>query len=488
MVLPLSVQESHLLSAISGAASRKKIALYLVGGYLRDALLKRKKENPDFDFCLARGALAFGRALARSLKAGFVVLDKGHASCRVVRKMGGKAYTLDFTDFRGKTLAQDLLHRDFTLNTMALALDDAVAGKPLQDSLIDLYGAQKDIAAKVVRLTYPGAFDEDPLRILRAFSLSATFRFTIEKETLGKASRKRKLLKSVSWERIRDEIFRILDAPDSAAVLTQLDEVSILGLVFPEIEPMRALAQGPYHHLDVLKHSIETVRKWEGLEIQMRRREYLAQYLDEPLSSGRKRRALVKLAALLHDIGKPKALRREDGKLKFHGHEAIGARMSQEAARRLRLSNEEADALRKMVMWHLRPGYLGDSLVVSARARFRYFRDTGSEGASILLLSLADQRATKGPLTTAKSRRMHETVCRRLLKEYFRNLEVEKVPRLLNGNDLMKEFGLSPSPLIGTMLGRLEELQAIGKITTREEALKCAARIYKTLRHARSRY
>jgi putative nucleotidyltransferase with HDIG domain len=202
-------------------------------------------------------------------------------------------------------------------------------------------------------------------------------------------------------------------------------------------------------------------------------------YLEEEVCADRKRRALMKLGALLHDIGKPQARRRKEGKTMFHGHERIGSDITEAIARRLKLSNDELAALEKMVFWHLRPGYLADNLNISARAKFRYFRDTAQEGVSTLLVSIADQRSTRGPLTTDESRITHEKVCFNLIREYFRRQKEKKLPRLFNGDDLIKTFKLQPSPLIGRILSEIEELQAIGKIKTKNEALVAAKKLIK---------
>ncbi len=125
------LRNTILLKTILKFAQNKKIKLYLVGGALRDILLKREKENPDIDFCLKEGAINFARALSKELKAGFVVLDKEHGSARVVKKEAGKIYTLDFTDFRGRTLKDDLFRRDFTINTLAIDLERIFEKKDL---------------------------------------------------------------------------------------------------------------------------------------------------------------------------------------------------------------------------------------------------------------------------------------------------------------------------------------------------------------------
>jgi poly(A) polymerase len=472
-------EEQTLLKSTFLFAKQKKIKLYLVGGIIRDIFLGRKKDNLDFDFCLRNSAISFGRNLSRRIKAGFVVLDKEHGACRLVKRIRNKTCTLDFTDFRGKTLQEDLLHRDFTIDAMALEPEKLFFGLDLSNSLIDPYGGRRDLKEQIIRVVNKKSFFEDPLRILRAFSFSALLGFRIDKETLQLAKKERENLSAVSGERIRDELFKIFNQPDSFDYLVKLDELKILKIIFPEVIKMRGIGQGPYHHLDVWQHTLETVRQLELLMQELKDNREIQGYLNEVISSERKRKALLKLGAFLHDIGKPAALRREDGKIKFHGHERIGLEMAENISGRLRLSNDELNALKIIVLRHLRPGYLADNEELTPRARFRYFRDTAKEAVSILLLSIADQRATKGPLTTRESRIRQEKVAFCLIKEYFKKNKEKRIRRLINGNDLLKKFKLEPSPLIGKILSEIEELQAIGKVRTKEEALKIAKKFIK---------
>lgn len=466
-----------MLKAVSRFAGERKVQLYLVGGYLRDILLKREKDNPDMDFCLKKGAIKFGRELAGKIKAGFVVLDKEHGCCRLVKNIKGKAYTLDFTDFRGRTLEEDLLHRDFTINCLAVELEKAANAHPLNEALIDLYGGRPDLKAKLIKAVFKKSFDEDPLRILRAFSLACIFGFKIDKNTLNLIRLKKNKLSAVSSERIRDELFKILGSDAAFDYLNRMDKLKILKIILPESEVMRAVKQGPYHHLDVFRHALETLRQLEMIIQEFKRNNQMQDYLNEVISGQRRRLGLIKLAAFLHDVGKPQTMRRKAGKTIFHGHERVGADITETVAKRLKLSNDETNALKKMVFWHLRPGFMADNPLLTARAKYRYFRDTASEAAAVLLLSLADQRATRGRLTSQEARARHEKVVACLIKEGFRKRKEKPVVRLINGDDLLKKFKLQPSPLIGKILSGIEELQATGRIKTRKQALQAAQRI-----------
>lgn len=475
----LSAEELSLLKSVLDLAKSKNKKLYIVGGFLRDFILKRKKVNPDIDFALKKGAINFARALADRLHAGFVILDQAHAAARVVKKIDNRFYTLDFTDFRGKALEDDLKHRDFTINTLGLELEHAF-DKDITPALIDLYGARNDLENKVIKLAHAKSFDEDPLRILRAFSFAAILGFAIDKQALKSAKQKRKKITQVSFERIRDELFKVLETNLSAGYFIELDKLGILELIMPEIKPMRGIGQGPYHHLDVWQHTLETLKQFEILEKEIEKNIDIQDYLNEVISYGRRRYSLLKLGALLHDVGKPKALRREGKKIIFHGHERLGLDVAEGIVKRLKLSNDEWSAMRKIILWHLRPGYMADSgKALTPRAIFRYFRDASREAVSILLLSVADQRATLGAYTTRSSRLNHEKVCFSLIKKHFSKAKEKKPARIVNGNDVMRKFKLAPSPLVGKILTEIEELQAIGKIKTKDDAFKAAARLLK---------
>jgi poly(A) polymerase len=466
----LKIPENYeiLLAPVYDFAKKRKVKLYLVGGILRDLALGRSRQSLDFDFAVKKGAIPFGRALARELKAGFVILDKEHGACRVVKKTAGGFYTLDFTGFRGKTFEEDLAKRDFTINTLAL--------DPSSGGLIDIYGAGRDLNNKIIRVIGKESFSDDPLRVLRAFSFSASLGFRIESATLKAARAEKNKLLTVSGERIRDELFKIFATAKSYDCLVELDRLKILEIIFPEIKKMRGIGQGPYHHLDVWQHTLETLKQLEII-LKNNRNDDIRNLFGELISGERKRGHLLKFAALLHDVGKPATLRREDGRTTFHGHERAGLKLAENICKRLKLSNEETHLLKTIVLWHLRPGYLADNPVLTPRAKFRFFRDAGKEPVSILLLSLADQRATKGPLTTAQSRIRHEQTVTRLIREYYRKIKVKKTERVIDGFGLMKRFKLKPSPLIGKILSELEELQAIGKVRSKSEAIKAAAKI-----------
>jgi putative nucleotidyltransferase with HDIG domain len=477
MAFIFSLKEQPLLRKIYQFSKRLKTAqVYIVGGYLRDIFLRRNKDNPDIDFALPQGSIGFARRLSYALKAGFVILDKKRGCARVIKKAKGKIYTLDFADFRGKSLKEDLARRDFTINALALSLNVFATERISPDSFIDYYGGLCDLKSGWIKALSPQVFDEDPLRLLRAFSFSSIFNFKIEPATQRLIKIKKDKIVLSSFERIRDELFKILDNRYAGRYLEQLDTFGLLNKIIPEIDLMKKVKQGPYHHLDVWRHSLETLRQLELLLGHIRNAD-IRSYLEEVICSGRRRLSLIKLAALLHDIGKPQTRRRRGRRIKFYGHEKKGKEIATAIARRLKLSREEYSCLKKMIFFHLRPGYLADNKILTPRAIFRYFRDTDQEAVSTLLLSVADQRATKGPLTCDVSRTQHEKICFSLIKEYFRKSKERKLVALTNGHEIMRRFKLTPSPLIGKILDEIREAQSIGQIKTKKEAFEIARKI-----------
>ena len=488
------LQEFPKFKIIQALAKKKRTKVYLVGGFLRDYVLER--ECFDFDFAVSKDAIGVARIFAKKIKGAFVLLDEGHGCARVVRpatKHGGarsrhslkandgsaakKIFTFDFADFRKKTLTGDLSCRDFTINTLCVDVGRVGDSGNLEKNLVDLKGALKDIKARTIKMVSKESFKEDPLRLVRAFSLAALLGFTIEKKTLAQVKRDKNRIREVAYERIRDEFFKILATEKASSDLKAMDKIGFLDCLIPQLGVMYDCTQGGYHHLDVWPHSLETMAQLEKVFEEFKPHRDVWEYLNEPFAALRPRLSLLKLAALLHDIGKPQTKKKEGGRTSFHGHEKVGQNITRHIALMMKLSTRERRALEDMVLWHLRPGYLSNFKLPSERSIFRYFRDTQEEAAGILLLSLADQRATRGPLTTADDQKHHEDIVKSLIARYFDKRREKPFVRLIDGNDLIRRLHLKPSPLFAKILREVEEKQATEKIHTQEEALSLARKM-----------
>jgi putative nucleotidyltransferase with HDIG domain len=463
------------LKIIQSLAKKKRVSVYLVGGFLRDYLIGRSQM--DFDFAVDKKAIVFARQFAKELKGAFVLLDEEHGCARVVKKFNGKPWTFDFADFRVKTLKGDINSRDFSINALYVDLSKLNEGDSLDGQIVDLTNATKDLKSKTIRMVGAKAFKDDPLRLMRAFSLQAMLGFKIESKTAAQIKKDLDRIGDVSMERVRDELFKILESPRAFAVLTAMDKIGLLEKVIPQLAVMFNVQQGGYHHLDVWKHSLEVVNQLEKILEDAKGDADLGPYLAEEIASNHSRASLMKLGALLHDIGKPDTKRIEEGRTSFHSHEHVGRRITTIIAKDLKLSVKERHMVEDLVLFHLRPGYLSNFKRPSDKSVFRYFRDTKDEAISILLLSLADQRSTRGPLTTDYDQKHHEKICTGLIKQLVAEKKKAPLVRLITGHDLIKKLKLKPSPLFAKILTSVEEGQALGKISTREEALALAVRM-----------
>ncbi len=471
---PLPLLRHPEIDVIKKIARERAQRVYLVGGFLRDRQLGHA--GKDLDFAVSRDAIGLARLFARAIKGAFVLLDAESGCARVARKRlpGDGIWTYDFADLRAGTIKGDLARRDFTVNTLAVDLS-AISGGEIPSTAVKSHRmASGDLRRKIIRMVGKKAFVDDPLRLLRAYSLRAQLGFAIEPGTRARIKAERALIRNASPERVCEEFFKVLASPRAALVIRELDRDGLLFEIMPQVRVMYGVVQGGYDHLVVWKHSLETLRQLEMLLKAVVDTD-LKGYLDEELGGGHSRRAVLKLAALLHDIGKPDTKKREPGgRTSFHGHEHTGRRVGRIIAKNFILSTRERYALEDMITLHLRPGYLSNFKRPSDKAVFRFFRDAGDEAVSIFLLSMADQRATRGPLTTAYDVAHHEATSLPLIRKYFEKKKEKPFVRLLTGHDLIKKLGLKPGPQFTAILAKVEEAQHLGKATTQDEALAIA--------------
>ena len=479
-----------LLQTAYDLAARHDIPVYLVGGSVRDLLLGL--EIHDLDFAVQGNGLDLARRVADRLRGAFVALDQKRQTGRVILLPGSAIHAearvrhLDFASLRGSDLLADLRDRDFTFN--AMALERTPEG---QFRLRDPLDGSTDLARRILRAASPTSFVSDPVRTLRAVRMMARFRCQAEPQTFTWLQEAVPDLLSVSAERIRDEWFNILQQAQASSALRQLHELGLLTLVAPPLAALQGLAQpvrAPQRHrATALTHAFETVRAVEELWAAFAenggslikvpgalsklgphiRQRYSALVCDE-----RSHLALLKCAALLHDVGKPETRSVDpDGRVRFLGHERAGARIAHELARRWRCSNAEANILRTAVEAHMRPTLLAREPSLSRRAVYRFYRDTGDAGLDAAFVALADYVATWGPDRPGEGwRRQAETVARLWSAHFDQHRTVVSPRPLLSGKELLK-LGVPPGPGLGAILERLREEQAAGEVRTRQGAL-----------------
>lgn len=469
--------------------------VHIVGGAVRDAFLHRPLK--DLDLATPSDGRPLARQIANALRGAYYPLDAQRGVGRALIVWQDENITIDVAQYRGADLLADLTLRDFTVNAMAVSL-----GGDLQH-IIDPLGGLDDLQTRRLRMCTPEALADDPVRSLRAIRLSLTFSLLIEPATRQAVRAAAPHLARCSAERIRDEFFAILSTARPAAGLAALQQLGLLAQVVPEAESLIGIAQPPPHRCDVWRHTLAVVERLaaivrlltapsaaEAANAQLgliafalaRYRVQLAEHLAAQWPDQRAHPALLALAALLHDSGKPESMR--SGASHYPEtpavpqHEQIGAAIAGQRAAALRLSNEENARLVAIVRQHMRPLWLYGSEPVSKRAVHRFWRDTDRAGIDICLLAMADYLATYGLALDTRDWAHYLEHIHRLLEGYFDRYDTEVAPpALVTGRDLLHHLRLEPGPLLGELLEKITEAQIEGHITNKEEALDWARRL-----------
>ncbi len=437
---------ARILREIADFAARRNQTVYLVGGYLRDRFLSRS--CADIDIALEGDALAFARAFASDRGYGPAVFY-GRFGTAMIETSGVKvefaacrseSYPDDSRkpDVAPATIREDLARRDFTIN--------AIAENLLTGEILDPFHGRQDIRARIIRtpLDPDVTFRDDPLRILRGIRFAGRFRFSISPETLAGMRRQAERLSIVSAERIAEELLKMLEAAQPSLSIRLLDEAGVLALVRPEVSALKERAtQHPCKEL--FDHTLKT--------------------LDN--AARRTKSVPVRLAALVHDIGKPKTLRVEQGVVSFHRHEFVGERMAERLCRRLYLGPEETRLVTRLVRLHLRPHLLAKENPTDRGLR-RFIREVGKDMKPLLTLARSD-------ITSANPGRIRRAL-EKIDRLATRIAEINRKDRLaafkiaVDGH--VEILGIPPSRAVGWTLEHLEQKVLDGKLPNRKRDLK----------------
>lgn len=500
----------RILLQVAHHFAAHEAGIFLVGGSLRNLLLGER--CVDWDLVTDGEAHRLARLLADRM-GGFYARLHEKAS-RVVLRFSdtGEELVLDVAPLHGRSLEEDLRTRDFTLNAIAAPLlttleylDRSGSLKDQALPLIDPLGGAADLRARLLRVVDTEVFRHDPLRMLRALRLARRYQLTLASATEACMKRDASLLTQVAPERIHDELYSLLTFPDSLDELHRLDRYGLLTVLFPALLPARGMQQPLPHYWDVLEHSLQCVQTLEDLAETLGAPDgtpfpsTLAPTpassndlttLRELLHAGEQQQVFrfadlkaprMKLAALLHDVGKPPTYTcDEQGAIHFYGHPQVGAPLASEAMRRLSSSTQDRRLAQLVAAHHMRPGQLGQDGEVTPRAIRRYFVDLGPTGILVALFSLADHLATLGPQPRTAAWTRHLSVVRLLLTSYIRERVKILPPRLVRADELMSRLKLQPGPLLGHLLEAIAEAQADGMIHSREEAILLAREYIQT--------
>ncbi|HYP23922.1 MAG TPA: CCA tRNA nucleotidyltransferase, partial [Actinomycetota bacterium] len=406
--------------------------LYLVGGPVRDALLRRAHTDLDFATdATPEQTIAIVKPLASNLWL------QGREFGTVGAEISG--LHMEITTFRTETyqpssrhpevsfaadIETDLSRRDFTVNAMAIQLPGMNA--------VDPFGGKDDLAKKVLRtpIEPDDSFSDDPLRMLRAFRFASQLDFQIAPEVLDSIERLREQLLTVSAERIRDELSKLLVGAAPGRALELADRTGLTDLFLPELSSLK-LEQDPVHrHKDVFRHTLAVVERTAPIVV-------------------------LRLAALLHDVGKPKTRRIGPEGVSFHHHEVVGAKMAEERLRALRFPNEIVEQVRTVIFLHHR--FHTYRLGWNDSAVRRYVRDAGPLLGTLNSLVRADcttRDAAKAKRLAARMDELEERIAELAARE-----ELEKIRPDLDGFQVMAYLGLPGGPTIKKALDHLLEVR-----------------------------
>jgi poly(A) polymerase len=438
------ITKAPLASSLAEAFKAKGFQLALVGGPVRDALLGRLGNDLDFT------TDAHPHETKKILKSwADNVWDTGIVFGTVAGKRGDT--TVEVTTYRtekyeedsrkpdvefGETIEGDLSRRDFTVNAMALELTTK------EPEFIDPFGGIDDLAKKILRTPASAqqSFTDDPLRMMRAARFASQLNFEIHPDVLNAMSTMTSRISIISAERIRDEFIKLLMSDNPRIGITILVDTGLATLVLPEIPKLRLEIDEHHHHKDVYEHSITVLEQAISHEDR----------LGGP-------NLVIRLAALLHDIGKPKTRNLiEGGGVSFHHHEVVGARLSKTRLKALRFDNETIDAVETLIALHLRFHGYGDGEWTDSAVR-RYVRDAGELLIHLHVLTRADC-TTRNAKKAERLARTYDGLEARIAKLETEE-ELSKIRPDLDGAQVMQLLDLKPSADVGKALDFLMELR-----------------------------
>jgi poly(A) polymerase len=447
-----TLPDDPVIVTLAALSEEIDIPLYIVGGYIRDLLMGHPVK--DIDIMAAGDGIAVAKACAEKMNAKNVIIYRRFGTAMVkledrdIEFVGARKEKYHARSRKPSvepaTVQDDLSRRDFTINAMAIALHPAVFG-----TLLDPYNGRDDLDRKIIRtpLDPEETFDDDPLRMMRAIRFAARFNFSIHTDTLQGIKNNKERISIVSQERITDELMKILQADKPSKGFLLLNETGLLEIIFPELDALAGVDQlYEHHHKDVFQHTLQVV-------------DNISEQTDD---------VYLRLAALLHDIAKPKtkAYHPQHG-WTFHGHEELGARMVKQLFIRFKLPLDRVPFVEKLVRLHLRPMALVDEEVTDSAIR-RLLFDAGESIDDLMKLCRAD--------ITSKNPRKVQRYLNNYNRLVTRMEEIEEKDRLRNwqppirGDEIMQRFNIPPSKLVGILKQAVEDAILDGKIPNEYDA------------------
>lgn len=441
---------AKISKVISELSDETQINAFLVGGCVRDLMLNPLAESIDVDIMVEGDGIDFAEKLARKINVPKIVPFKKFATA----KIPFKEYEIEVASARLEkydessrspsevvmsNIEDDLLRRDFTINAMAVSLNKENFGE-----FFDPFNGMEDLSNKILRtpLDSDTTFSDDPLRMMRAAYFASKLSLDIDPSCLQSIKNNAERITIVSQERKTNELLKILGTKKPSIGLNILQEAGLMEFVFPEIAVMYGLDQSnEYHHKDIFYHTLEVVDN--------------AAQLSDKLD--------LRLAALVHDIAKPKTRRLSKSKgYTFYGHDDVGARMLKGISSHMKFSNSTRDYIAKLTALHLRPISLAKKDVTDSAIR-RLIVDAGEEIDDLMKLCRADI-TTKNPKNITKYLGNFDRVEKRMNEV----IEIDKLKAFqspVRGDEIMKMFDLGPGKEVGKIKTMVEDAIINGEIS-----------------------
>jgi len=457
--LTKKLKQHPVIKAAYQISQRVETPVYLVGGAVRDLLMGILPEK-DFDFVTENHLEKAARLFSRIVSGSLIRWSSDPPNYRVIFYWKNNRTEVDFSGFRGDDLYQDLAERDFTVNAIALMVNELFNGADLK--LYDPLEGKEDLQKRILRTTSSHSFDKDPLRILRAIRIAIARNLTIDFKTREEIRCQKERLRLVAAERIRSEFFKIISFPGAKDSLKLLEELGLLSLLIPETEYLKVRDMGESQSLSLWEHSLETVSWCEWVldyrgEIFSGFQENLKSHFYEEIEADVDRYCLLKLGGLLHDV--------EESSREKGGRNVVG-----KVVRRFKLGKRANRILRKLVEYYRRPLHLLQLERVNTQAYFRFFRDLGPEGLDVLVLSWADFISQQPERFETPLDLKFRNLINSLMNYYLREYLITSPQPLISGKDIIEKFGLKEGEIIGNLLNQIASAEAEGCLSSRKEA------------------
>lgn len=457
-----NIKNNYIVKTIMPFFEKASYSSYIVGGFLRDCMLNR--ESCDVDITVEKGiAEKSAKMLADAINGHFVELDNVNNIYRVV--FADKCNYVDIADCVGDSIEEDLKRRDFTINALAFDIKN--------EKFIDVTNGIDDIKNGVIREISCSNITDDPIRILRAFRFQSELGFEMTPSLELIIKENGNLLQHTAKERVNAELIKLFGGSFSVCTLMSMDMYNILEMIFPCAKDMRKVPPNSHHHLGLLEHSFETVKQVQIFYDNSC--EAVKEHLSEKVFGAQKRLCYLKIAAFLHDIGKPATwqIEPQTGRHRFIKHDSIGAEVAQPILRNLKFSKKQIAYINKIIKNHIYPAGVVTSDDASDKAYLRFYRKMENEVIDLIAIAYADRMSALGPEITQDMIDKNIHGLEKLLEGYFEEKsKLAPLPKLLDGNEIMDILKIEASPMLGEIIAKLNEAQISSQINTKEEAVE----------------